>query len=92
MKKTIPLDSRKAGALVLVLTLGLAAEVANADFTFGDVYKRQERLGKPSHDPLLTPPVNRTRALQLSSLVGRVASHRSPSLKYNDRPSADMFG
>ena len=36
MKKTIPLDSRKAGALVLVLVLGLAVEVANADFTFGE--------------------------------------------------------
>jgi len=35
MKKTIPLNSRKAGALVLVLVLGLAVEVANADFTWG---------------------------------------------------------
>jgi len=35
MKKTISLGSRKAGALVLVLALGLIASVANADFTFG---------------------------------------------------------
>ena len=35
MKKTIPLGSRKAGALVLVLALGLTTQVANADFTFG---------------------------------------------------------
>ena len=35
MKKTIPLNSRKAGALVLVLALGLATEVANADFILG---------------------------------------------------------
>jgi hypothetical protein len=36
MKKIISLGSRKAGALVLVLALGLAVEVANADFTFGE--------------------------------------------------------
>jgi len=43
MKKTIPLGSRKAGALVLVLALGLAAEVANADFVFGE----PTNLGSP---------------------------------------------
>jgi len=35
MKKTIPLNSRKAGALVLFLALGLTAEVVNADFIWG---------------------------------------------------------
>ena len=35
MKKTIPLDSHKVGALVLVLALGVAAEVVNADFVWG---------------------------------------------------------
>ena len=35
MKKTVPLDSRKAGALTLVLALGLATEVVNADFIWG---------------------------------------------------------
>ncbi|MHC4508849.1 MAG: hypothetical protein ACYTAO_07820, partial [Planctomycetota bacterium] len=34
MKKTIPLDSRKAGALVLVLALGLSEKVAKADYFF----------------------------------------------------------
>ncbi|MBL7184853.1 MAG: PD40 domain-containing protein [Phycisphaerae bacterium] len=51
MKKTIPLDSRKAGALVLVLTLGLAAEVANADFTFGDVESLPELINTPGISP-----------------------------------------
>jgi len=35
MKKTISLYSRKAGALVLVLALCMATEVANADFIWG---------------------------------------------------------
>jgi len=36
MKKTIPLNSRKAGALVLVLVLGIGSEVSNADFIFSE--------------------------------------------------------
>ncbi len=36
MKKTISLDSRKAGVLVLILTLFLIAEVVQADFIFGE--------------------------------------------------------
>jgi len=35
MKKAISLDSRKAGALVLVLALVVGVEVANADFVWG---------------------------------------------------------
>jgi len=36
MKKTVPLDSRKAGALVLILTLIPVVEVARADYIFGE--------------------------------------------------------
>ena len=47
MKKTIPLRSRTAWALVLVLTLGLTTEIAKADFTFGTPIN----LGPPISTP-----------------------------------------
>ena len=50
MKKTIPLDSRKAGALVLVLALGLAMESASADLVF--------RYVEPLPEPINTPGIN----------------------------------
>jgi hypothetical protein len=76
MKKTISLDSRKAGALVLVLVLGLAVEVANADFTFGEPVN----LGPPINSP------SREVAFIVSAdgLEMYVSSERSGGLGYID--------
>ena len=50
MKKTLPLGSHKAGALGLVLAFGLAAEVANADFTFGSPTNLGPTINSSSND------------------------------------------
>ncbi len=76
MKKTIPLDSRKAGALILVLVLGLATEVANADYTFGE----PTNLGPPINTP------SREVGLFISAdgLEMYISSERSGGLGYID--------
>jgi len=76
MKKTIPLDSRRAGALALVLALGLAVEVAKADFTFGEPVN----LGPPFNSP------SREVSFLMSAdgLEVYVSSERSGGLGYID--------
>jgi len=76
MKKTIPLDSRKAGALVLVLALGLIASVANADFVFGEPVNLGPPINTPSGDGNLF--------ISADGLEMYISSDRSGGLGYFD--------
>jgi len=53
MKKTILLDSRKGGGLTLVMVLGLATGIANADYVFGTPEKLGPTINTSDND--LTP-------------------------------------
>ena len=53
MKKTILLDSRKGGGLTLVMVLGLATGIANADYVFGTPEILGPTINTSVHD--LTP-------------------------------------
>jgi hypothetical protein len=78
MKNTISLDSRKAGALVLVLVLGLAVEVANADFTFGEPVNVEPPINSSGEEKLFN------LIISADGLEMYISSDRSGGLGYFD--------
>jgi len=86
MKKTISLGSRKAGALVLVLALGLIASVANAEFIFGTATNLGPTVNSTVHE--YGPSIS-ADGLSLYFASNRPGGHGGLDIWVTTRPTKD---